>query len=1077
MPIHPDVRDQAFRFFMQEAPDHLLTIETELLYLRHDRSRNRVHNLMRAAHSLKGGAGNTGLQTIQAIAHRLEDVFRSFYNEELAINDDLEALLLQGFDCLKMPLETVITHGSGAEDSAAMDIAEAVFVQIEAMLGDYLTTEDQLPTVAEMGIDIAQSIFEVDVAAALERLEFVASHPDPAIVAGELRAQAEVFSGIGELLNFSGFAEMAQLTLKALDLNPLDLHQLYQVALADFRAAQSAVLAGDRQQGGTPSPMLRELAQGSAAELPPADDLDLWDQAAIFSAPDPNPVTAAEMPDLMDVFGNLSEPFTEAEAEPSFQEVSLALEDVFGGLMDNELESLPTEQKLSDPEVGDQELSLLESVFTEVSFFQDNLEPTNDETPSLDSSLTDLEDNFEALPQAEFLLPPSPSSQKPVGSPSVSPASPSTSNTITPSGMSVRLDLLQLERMNNQLGELAINRNKLSLQNEQLQGTLKDLLSRFHQFRGIGNQLRGLLNKLLINPDQRTRQWLQGSVSSLNPGLGVDSASLSGQEFDALELDTYSEIYNLLQTAVDQILHLEETVEDVTLYTDRSSRELEHQRQMLTNLRNELMWARMLPLGDILNQFPRLLRDLSLQHKKGVDLKLSGTSVLVDKAVLEKLYDPLVHLIRNAFDHGIEEAQTRLQQGKPERGTIQIRAFYQGSRTVIEVQDDGRGIDLERVKTKAVELNLITAEEGESLSSHQLLNLLFEPGFSTASKVSELSGRGVGLDIVRAQLQALKGSININSQPGQGTTFTLRIPLTLSISKLLVIWSGKSLVAMPSDSIEEIMIPKADQIKTSGGQHYLYWRNRVIPIYDLQGLLPYNCALPEMIPEQLIGSVPVPQEWAAPLLVLGQGGDLLALRVNRLLTEQELVIKPFSPALTAPNYLYGCTIMGDGNLVPVLDGIALLMRQQNSPHRLRQRIEELPSPVTRSSPHIPTLLIVDDSAGMRQTLSLTLEKAGYRVLQARHGREALDQLKQNPHIRLVICDIEMPVMNGFEFLTQRRQEEELLKTPVVMLTSRSGDKHKRLAMHLGAAHYFTKPYVEQKLLASLQELLQPAALV
>jgi chemotaxis family two-component system sensor histidine kinase/response regulator PixL len=1169
MAIHPDVRDQAYRFFMQEAPELLQVIETELLELRQDRTRARVHSLMRAAHSIKGGAANVGLEVIKTLSHRLEDFFRAFYNEDLAIDAELEQLLLQGYDCLKFPLLETIQQGSQYDSTPALAAAEPIFAQIEARLGDFLTGEDQLPTAEEMGIDITKSIFEVDVAQALERLDAVAAHPEDAIAAGELRAQAEVFIGIAELLNLSGLGEIAHLSIAALEQHPEQASEILRVALADFRAAQQAVLAGDRKHGGTASEALRHLAAGAGT----GDDwssettalTDVFGDVAISDTTDTAEFAEFAAPDVEDVFGALTDTpaFTTPHVEDVFGVSELTstfaapnVEDVFGTFTDTSGFTTPavedvfgTSELTSDfttseveagfgaaaatsgftapsiedvfgadsaePAINPQEPPSVEAVFGSFSdaATSPNLESLGSDISTTAESevapgdvfeaLTAIEQTFDQLPPLTEPPPlpittPTPISETEASPSITTPRLTETPKTRTPEptqSISVKLELSQLERMNNLLGELSINRNKLSLQNEQLQSALRELLSRFGQFRGLGKQLQTSLNKMLINPERYSRSHLQPAIGEASLSLGtvnvptlapavanVATATTIGRsEFDSLELDTYGDIYNLLQAAVEALLQMEETVGDVTLFADQSSRVLEEQRLMQTNLRSELMWARMLPLGDILNRFPRLLRDLSYQYNKPVDLKLSGTGVLVDKAVLDNLYSPLVHLVRNAFDHGIEEPQVRLQQGKPEQGRIEIRAYHRGSRTIIEVIDDGRGIDLERVRAKALNVGLLSPEAAQTATTAQLLECLFEPGFSTAATVSELSGRGVGLDVVRGQLQSLKGNINVLSKPGQGTTFTLRIPLTLSISKLLIAWTGTSLVALPSDSVEEIVVPRAQQLKQSGGQRFFRWREQLIVIHELQSMLPFNCPLSEAVPSQFLGSVPTPAHWLAPLLVLRQGSEYSALAVERLVTEQELVIKSFSSALSAPSYLYGCTILGDGNLVPVLDGVSLLGRwqsQNRSLTRFDQPMLSAQSTVPVAAMRVgslPTILVVDDSAGMRQTLTLTLEKAGYRVLQAHHGREAIEQLQQNRQIQLVICDIEMPVMNGFEFLTQRRQDPALQAVPVVMLTSRSGDKHRRLAMQLGATDYFTKPYIEQQFLANLKSLLQTPA--
>jgi two-component system, chemotaxis family, sensor histidine kinase and response regulator PixL len=452
-----------------------------------------------------------------------------------------------------------------------------------------------------------------------------------------------------------------------------------------------------------------------------------------------------------------------------------------------------------------------------------------------------------------------------------------------------------------------------------------------------------------------------------------------------------------------------------------------------------------------------------------VDLRIAGGHVLVDKAALEKLHDPLLHLVRNAFDHGLELPSERQSSGKPEVGRIEIRAYHQGGRTVIEVRDDGRGIHYDHIRRKAVERGWLNKEQAEAASKPQLLDLLFEPGFSTAAQISDLSGRGVGLDVVRSQLTALKGTITITSEPGRGTTFSLFIPLTLTVAKLMICIAGGTAYALPSEGIETILVPKADQVSESRGQRLLQWRRRLVPMRKLSELLPYNRPVPELEGRDALSAIPLPADWARPVLLLRLKSQVLAVEIDQVVTEQELVIKPIGSAIAAPGYIYGCTILGDGSVVPVIDGSELLARVLNTGTG-EMKIAEVSAPTPRRA--LPsargatqTVLIVDDSQSMRQTLELTFETAGYRVLLARDGREGIEQMQKHPEIALTICDVEMPNMNGFELLDRRRQDRSIASIPVVMLTSRTGEKHRRMALHLGATDFISKPQVEAELVA------------
>ncbi|MEQ9485791.1 response regulator [Coleofasciculus sp. F4-SAH-05] len=1121
MALNPDIRDQAYQFFIEEAPELLQNIEAGLLNLRQDRSTANVHGMMRAAHSLKGGSASVELEAIKTIAHRLENIFKALYNKTVEIDTDLESQLLQAYDCLRLPLmEQIATNQFDQEQALA--IAEPIFEQIEARLGDALTQADNfIPSSSELGVDMALSIFEVDVEQGLELLSQVVADPDHHPVAGELRAQADVFAGFAEFLNLPGFGAIANTAITALNAHPDKALEITQVALADFDAGRLAVLNGDRSQGGTPSPQLMALA-GVADETPPARNREAGEAGGAgeageaefkfkaypgsietpslagkgagglgfpaseeslstsFLDPDTEPLLAdleAGVPSLEDVFGEIEADTSQEEEEEV--EVEVEVEVVVEPEPEEELTAASASSlSIPAPETLEEAIASIGQVYEELPEVEDLPAPAvnNDTTPTVTSSnLVPSQSGSSELSATHPSAQPTSENQEPE---SVSPKRSKSKQEAATPHLSVRVDSERLERMNNLVGELAINRNGLSLQHQQLQRSVRELLERFSRVQAMVNHLRELSDKMLISPERYNPQI---NIALLNQLTEFVSRT---EEFDSLELDNYSILNSRLQQLIEDMVQVEESVDDVALFAKQSDQTLEQQRQMLTSLRDELMWARMLPLGEVLNRYPRVIRDLSTRYEKSVNLKLNGTNVLVDKAALEKLYDPLMHLLRNAFDHGIELPEVRRQQGKPEVGQIEIRAYHQGSQTIIEVKDDGQGLNIKRIGQQAIDMGLVSPEQLTTLTPNRLFEFLFEPGFSTAEQVSELSGRGVGLDVVRSQMRSLKGTISVHSSPGVGTTFTLRLPLTLTIGKLLVCFVGSTALALPSDSVEEIVIPKGNQVKTTGEQRFLRWRGQIVPTYRLTDLLDYACPLPETCPSQALVSVPSPTNWALPMLVLRQDQYVLALEIDRLVTEQELVIKPFGSAIAPPSFTYGCTILGDGSLIPVIDGAVLmdqLLGQSSQSISITSSNRTLVSiPESRSAHNnetkaqtakAPTVLVVDDAVALRRTLALTLERAGCRVLQARDGREALEQLRQSSAVDLVVCDIEMPNMNGFEFLGQRRQDPQISKVPVVMLTSRSNDKHRWLARHLGANAYFTKPYLEQEFLGAIEQIL------
>jgi chemotaxis family two-component system sensor histidine kinase/response regulator PixL len=1084
MAINPEIRDQAYQFFIEEAPELLQILESGLLTLSHDRSTAKIHNLMRAAHSIKGGAASVGLDAIATLAHRLENIFKALYNEALDINTKLEDQLLRAFDCLRLPLMEQITTGFFDAEQALI-AADPILTQIEMQCGDALHQDSYIPSSSELGIDMVASIFEVDVAQGLQHLAAVLAEPQNYEVAGELRAQVEVFSGFAELLNVSSFSTIAETVQRALELHPDRALEITQLALTEFEFCRQAVLAGDRTSEARLSAELLALGNRTANDFVSPD---LSDAQSLSESSEILEELNAAFPLLETIFGggftaqtdsfqiNQEEIIVSVEDAEDAEDAEIYSDDSETQFLENSTEALGNDlDHFTDVQP--------EKWTTTTEYFASPEEETDNEPQFQSSEIVTLHQVRELPSSRETTQRSEPVYTQQVKTP------------VTPN-LTIRVDSERLERMNNLVGELMINRDGLSLQNEQLHSVLKGLLDRFDRFQNLINHFQELANQTLISPNSRRDFANLASSNHANHSENFDENASSSSialdqipapsqlvnatslvEFDALEMDSYGALYLQMQEIQEDLVQLEESIEDITLFARQSNRILDQQRQSLTYLQDELKWARMLPLGELLNRFPRVLRDLSTTYGKPVRLTMSGTETLVDKAILEKLYDPLLHLLRNAFDHGIEPPFLRQQRGKPEQGHIEIRAYHKGNQTIIEIKDDGQGLNVDRIRSRAFEMGWLTADQLLVATPKQLFELIFEPGFSTAPQVSELSGRGVGLDVVRSQLTNVKGSVAVNSALGKGTTFTLYLPLTLTIARLMIGMVGSSAFAIPAEGIEEIFTPQANQIKKSGNQRFLYWREQIIPAYGLADLLEYTCPLPEIPISKALAAMSTPEEWASPMLILRQDQRFIALEVDRLVNEQELVIKPFSSTIAPPNYTYGCTILGDGSLVPVIDVIALLSFNQSQtqgytattthPESWNHR-----SLLTGKTIQAPTILVVDDAVTLRRTLALSLERQGFRILQARDGWEAIDQLKQSSSIKLIICDVEMPNMNGFEFLSYRRQNPEFAQIPVVMLTSRSNDKHRWLATQLGATAYFTKPYLEQDFLNAIKNILE-----
>lgn len=1071
----------------------LQTIETELVTLSVDRSETKIHSLLRAAHSIKGGAASLGLAAIEDLAHQAENIFRILNHPELPFDRQLERLLFQLYDCLNQLVVYEIERSPVPTDFHTK--TQIVLANLDEEIGHFAIAGEYRPNGIIAGIDLTQSIFEVDVAQSLARLERILLDPSgDRLAVGEFRAQSEVFIGIAQLVNLPGFSDLAHATIAALDRHPNRSREICCFALVDFYKALEAVLTDDRANCGKISPgfafLLAEAPQSPVVSLFAADAEALFDLEQMFErdlAIDPtlipNRPARLERADFLELSSSCVSGGSIAQmanfAPSLVQRLSVLNDSAAEGLRFDLIDifDLPSCQQLSilaSEDAASLHFDLIDIFdlsqssspatvhFDPIDIFDSPNSPvaessgTNERSTQLSALVASITNNFDRLSPidpARFAAPPT--ANAPVRIKKSRPIA------ITPAPqVSVRVALDRLDRMNNLIGELAIERHGLALSHEQVRDNLQQMRAKCEHFQIIGDRLRQLADTLSIFastplPVNRRQQRLASALT---------------EQFDALELDRYSELHGIAQETIEQLAQIEEQIEDLTLFNTQSERQIDRQKQLLSYLRDDLMWARMLPLGEILNRFPRTLHDLSIEYHKPVDLKITGAGVLVDRGTIDKLLDPLLHLLRNAFDHGIDPPAVRQAAGKPQRGAIEIIAYHQGSQTVIEIRDDGGGIDLERIKAKAISLGLLTATDAAIVTDDRLLDFIFSPGFSTSARVTKLSGRGMGLDIVRAQMRTIKGTISIQSQLGRGTTFTLRIPLTLTIAKLMVCQVGNAVYAFPADSIQRIFIPTADRLAHRNDGCCLRWQDTSIPIYHLADLLNYSRPVLETtISQTLKAAVPNPSDWLSPLLIIRTEARLVALQIDRSIAEQELTIKPFGKGITPPSYTYGCTILGDGAILPVIDLHALIRVTIDLPHcPLKKPLLPVSAPVGQSA----LILVVDDSVTARESLCLSLEKFGYRTLQARDGQEALELLRQKTsELKLAICDVEMPKMNGFEFLNVRRQDSTLAHIPVVMLTSRSNAKHRQFAAHLGAIDYFVKPYIEQDLMAAIGKLI------
>lgn len=599
----------------------------------------------------------------------------------------------------------------------------------------------------------------------------------------------------------------------------------------------------------------------------------------------------------------------------------------------------------------------------------------------------------------------------------------------------VRVPLKRLEGMTYHVEELILTRERLRLQQEHLQQANQRLKDLSQVFEPIREQIQSLYDQLAVSPVYSKSIFPAQSASQL--------------DFDALELDRYTDLHSSLQTFQELILRIQETRSDLDLINQDFAENLQQSGNNLDGLYHQLTQSRLVPFRLLAQRFIPQLQSLNRRYGKSVDLVIDGDDTLIDQVVLENLQTPLTHLLNNAFDHGIESVSDRLASGKSEIAQILLSAKVENNILMIQLKDDGQGINLVRIYQQAKEQGLCNPESTfEDYSSEQILDWIFQPNFSTAQTINDLSGRGVGLDIVRTQVQRLRGTIQVKTQANQGTTFTLKLPLNLSLISLSLVQLEQRLIALPSLSILESM-PYHELNWLDDRHTSVTWREQVLPVISLDKLLP----CPQL-----------PLESINPRVALVVAGSVspFVISVNGLIGERLLIIKPFDQTIITPAYLAGCTILGNGEIVPVLLPEALVINNSLIP------IKSTPKTKVKT----PTILVAEDSVATRRLLERILTRVGYTTLMARDGQEALDRLAQySDEIHLVISDVEMPLVNGFELLQQIRSHSEWQNLPIIMATSRTGDRHIQQAMQLGASAYLGKPIQAHELLKTVEALL------
>jgi chemosensory pili system protein ChpA (sensor histidine kinase/response regulator) len=654
---------------------------------------------------------------------------------------------------------------------------------------------------------------------------------------------------------------------------------------------------------------------------------------------------------------------------------------------------------------------------------------------------------------------------------------PSSAPQVLPQAKSVRISLERLDRMMNAVGELVINRTRmlgrlselgklveiLNFSKSRLSGKVGDFQEK-HEF----NRIRTTLMPGSQPPQKDTFRGHFSNMPALMPGDSL--------EFSDLEMDRYDD-FNILSRSLTEIsADITEVLTQLEGFMGRVDSDIDEFTKLAHHLQDEITAARMVPIGNLYTRLSRTVRDASKAAGKPVELLLEGAETELDNNIIQHISDPLIHLVRNAVAHGLENPGERHKAGKSEKGRVEVRAYHRGNHIFIEVEDDGRGIDYENIRLHVMASGTLSPLAAAELSERELREYLFRPGFTTASSMTELAGRGVGLDVVRANVHALNGEIEVRSELGRGACFTVKVPLTLIISQALFVRCGTAVFALPLAVVEEIRRLKPAEIEDVGGKLLTRVRDVVTEVVrlDLQlGLPPLE-----------------PVNGYFHMVIVKVAGKQVGVVVEEVLGKDEIVIKNLGNYLRRVKLFPGTTIAPDGSLILLIDLNRLVSNDTAERNALPSS-----SPAARvfapgaeavAAGNIPAeavdpvetdrvVVVADDSISVRKFVGRMLEKAGYRVRLASDGLEASEIIAE-VGCHLVITDLEMPRMNGYELLAHLRQDPMTSRIPVLVVTSRAGAKHRDRAMKEGASAFLTKPVQEDQLISTVESLVEPVTL-
>ena len=1032
--------------------------------------------LQRDVHTLKGSARMAGVTPIADLTHVLEDLFERIADGRISARQDMMELLFACHDRLANMVDEVATSRPCApatglvervraiiEDKASAapatspqqpadsaDDDAGVTADSEAPESDEASLELSADEITGMfleeGLDICESIED----------SLVQWREEPEQLTGitQLQQELHTLKGGARLADIDAVADLAEAWSDALGPllegsgnQPLIL-SLSERANEGLRTMLTALEEGNRPQ---PDNGLLRLLREAASHLDEAEA----DQAGTASTETDEDVDAEVLEifleEAQEILDQLEQLLADWRQEPDSQhfnqEAQRALHTLKGGArlsrqpklgdLSHDFETLLTDLGEQAPSSDDWKKitshhdALIASVADVRQSFDDYLASHGPATTAATPAEVDTPRPQSTVPAKAEATPKPPQ-------PARKAIEQRRKDSARAAQETIRVSAPLLDDLVNLAGETSITRGRLEQQNSDFGHTLDEMAATI-------DRLREQLRRMDIETEA---QILFRAEQEHGPDYTED--------FDPLEMDRYSSIQQLsraLSESASDLADLRETMSDRVRDTDTL---LVQQSRINTELQEGLMKTRMIPFASMVPRLRRIVRQISSELEKKVEFDVRNAEGELDRNILERMIAPLEHMLRNALDHGIEKPSDRARAGKPETGQVTLNLTREGGEVVLRMTDDGAGIPSGVIRRKAIERGLLG--EHEDLSEREILQFILQPGFSTAEAVTQISGRGVGMDVVASEIKQLGGSLDIASQVGEGTTFTVRLPFTVSVNRALMVSTGEDFYAIPLNTIEGI-------VRVSTWELEEYYQPGA-PMYEYAG---------QEYRLQYLGGLlhsdhrPKLQGQALPLpVILVRGSEQpMALQVDSLLGSREIVVKSLGPQFSSVRGVSGATILGDGNVVVILDLPAMIRSDILSE---RQRLAEQAAQQQQYREDRPTLvMVVDDSVTVRKVTSRLLERNGMEVVTAKDGLDAVAQL-QDHRPDIILLDIEMPRMDGFEVASFVRHDDDLREVPICMITSRTGAKHRERALGLGVNEYLGKPFQETELLETIERL-------